>query len=91
MFKTLETIPKIFAWLQIAAAPLIVGGVTGFFIYTYFPNDIGLSIAILITFIGLVSGIIWANRVKRKRGVVEHMSRVIATPELDHKSEASNQ
>jgi hypothetical protein len=91
MFKILETLPKIIAWLQIAIAPLIVGGGAGFFIYAYDPTNVGLAIAILTSVIGLVLGILWANRVERKRGVVEHMSRVIATPELDHNTEDSNQ
>lgn len=91
MFKILETIPKVIAWLQIAVAPLIVGGVAGFFIYAYYPNNLGVSMAVLTTVIGLVLGILWANRVRKKRGTVEHMSRVIATPELDHQAEDANQ
>jgi hypothetical protein len=90
MFKIVETIPKVIAWLQIAVAPLIVGGVAGIFIYAYYPTGFGLSVAILTTVIGLVLGILWANRIERKRGVIEHMSRVIATPELDHESNDSN-
>ena len=90
MFKIVQSIPKVIAWLQIAVAPLIVCGVAGFFIDAYYPTVIGLAIAILITAIGLVSGILWANRVEKKRGVIEHMSRVIATPELDHESNDSN-
>jgi hypothetical protein len=91
MFKILETLPKFIAWLQIAIAPLIVGGVAGFFIYAYHPTRVCLAIAILASVIGLVLGIQWANRVERKRGVVEHMSRAIATPELDQNNEDSSQ
>lgn len=91
MFKTLEAIPKVLAWLQIAAAPLAIGGIAGFFIYAYRTDAVGLTLAIIATAIGLVLGIVLANRVERKRGVVEHMSRVIATPELDHHVEDSSQ
>lgn len=90
MFKILETIPKVFAWLQIAVAPLIVCGTAGFLIYANRPDTIGLTIAILTTVVGLVLGTIWANRVKRKRGVLEHMSRIIATPELNRQVEEPN-
>jgi hypothetical protein len=34
-------------------------------------------------------GIVWANLVNKKRGVIEHMSRVIATPELDQQANNS--
>jgi hypothetical protein len=84
MFKVLETIPKVLAWLQIAIAPLVVGGVAGFFIYAYNTHVVGLVLAILRTVIGLVLGIVWANRVEKNKCVIAHMARVIATPELNH-------
>lgn len=83
MFKILESIPKALAWLQIAAAPLVIGGIAGFFIYAYRTDTVGLIVAILTTFVGLVLGILCANSVAKKRGVVEQMARIIATPELD--------
>jgi len=91
MFKAIETIPKVIAWLQIALAPTVVGGVVGFFIYAYYPNSVGLALAILAALVGVVFGIVWANRIENKRGVVQHMSRVIATPELDDQAEDSRQ
>lgn len=41
----------------------------------------GSSIAV----IGLVIGIIWATRIWKKSGTLNFMSRINASPELDHK------
>jgi tryptophan-rich sensory protein len=89
MFKTLERIPKVIAWLQIALAPFIIGGIAGFLIYANRPDTIGLALAIVTFTIGVLLGIVWANLVNKKRGVIEHMSRVIATPELDQQANNS--
>jgi hypothetical protein len=38
LFKILEAVPKILAWIQIALAPLLVGGIIGFFFYASYPK-----------------------------------------------------
>ena len=72
------------ATLQIAVAPLLVGAISGLGIYSFYTQTIGLLLAVLFTIIGLELGIVWAYRVHKQSGVVEYISRVIATPELDH-------
>ena len=83
MLTFLKKMITAIAFLQIAVSPLLIGANTGLGIVTLFPHTIGVVLAVLVTLVGLVLGIVWANQVNRKRGVVEHMSRVIATPELD--------
>jgi disulfide bond formation protein DsbB len=83
MFKILESIPKIFAWLQIAVSPLVIAIIIGGIIYLYKPNNFTLIIAIVITIIGLAIGIIWASRVWKKKGTVEYMAKLLSTPKLD--------
>ena len=87
LFKILEAVPKIITWLQIALAPLLVGGIIGFFFYASYPKRIGLPLAVLTIIIGLIQGILLARRIEKKRGVVEFMSRVNATPELDNQTD----
>jgi hypothetical protein len=86
MFKILENIPKVIAWLQIAASPVIICLIGAFFIYAYIPNSLGVTIAIITILLRFVLGIIWARKVEKQKGTVEHMSGVIATRELDHKA-----
>ena len=85
MFKILETIPKGFAWLQIAASPIIIAIIIGCLIYLSKPNGFTLLVGITIGIIGLITGIIWANTIWRKDGTVEHMAKLLSTPELEKK------
>jgi len=71
------------AWLQIVASPLALAAILGFTIYISKPSTTRLVIAIAITLIGLIGGMILATRVWRKRGTADLMSKVSATPELD--------
>ena len=75
------------AWLQIAASPVLIGAGIGAVFYLYHPSTVRLVIAILLFAAGLIIGIRWANKVMKKRGAVNFMSKVMATPELDGKSE----
>ena len=84
MITFFKRMVRVIAFLQIAVAPLLIGAISGLGIYSFFPQTIGLLLEVLFTLIGLVMGIVWAFRVDRKSGVVEYMSRVIASPELDH-------
>lgn len=73
------------AWVQIMASPFLVGLVGGGIVYLAMRNTAGLIIGIVIASGGLLTGIIWATRVWRKKGTVNFMSRVMATPELNEK------
>jgi hypothetical protein len=87
MFKILEFIPKAIAWLQIALSPTLIGGIAGFIIYKYRDDIYGAVIGIVLASLGIIIGVVWATRVWKKRGTVELMSRIMATPELDKKEE----
>jgi len=81
--KILEWITSFFAWLQIVASPLFFGLVIGFIVYGIYPNTIGLISGIAIAAAGLVTGIIFATKIWKKKGTVNFISRVAASPELD--------
>jgi hypothetical protein len=75
---------EVIGWIQIVASPLILTGIPGFLIYISNPTITRLIIGIAITSIGLVAGIIFATKIWRKRGTINFISRVSATPELDN-------
>lgn len=85
MTKVLEYLTKSIAWLQIAISPFILGAIAGLFIYAYRTDTYGLIMAGIVTLIGLIIGIIWATRVWKRRGTIEFISKVNASPELDNK------
>ena len=74
---------ELVGWFQIFASPFLVGLIIGSIIYLPKPNTLRFIIAILITILGLVTGIVWATTVWKKRGTVHFMSKITATPELD--------
>ena len=82
--KKLEWITSFIAWLEIVASPLFVGLIIGFLVYLKYPTLVGLIVGISIATLGLIIGIILATRIWRKRGTVEFISRISATPELDN-------
>jgi uncharacterized membrane protein YjjP (DUF1212 family) len=83
--KVFQIITEVFGWLQIVASPFLAGLVIGGIVYLPKGDIVGLSIGIIIALIGLITGIILATRVWRKKGTVNFMSRLSATPELEEK------
>ena len=86
MQKVFEWITEAIGWLQIVASPLLIGLVIGATIYFPTPTTIRLIIGIVFALVGLILGILWANKIwKTKEGTMWFLSRVMATPELDKK------
>jgi hypothetical protein len=83
-FKVFENITEIIGWLQIVASPTLLCSGIGAFIYFRNPNLTNLIIAICICMVGIVSGILYANKIWKTKGTVWFMSRVNASPELDN-------
>lgn len=75
---------EIIGWLQIVASPLLIGLGIGAFIYFPNPNLTRLVIAIIVCVLGLVIGIVWANRIWKTKGTMWFVSQVNATPDLDN-------
>ena len=83
--KFLKYLTEIIAWIQIAASPFLAGLVIGGIVYLAKRDALGLTIAMIIVSTGLIAGIVWATNVWRKKGTVNFMGRIIATPELNEK------
>jgi hypothetical protein len=84
MTKILEFITELIGWFQIVISPFLIGLFIGAVIYFTMQGTLGLVLGIGITSLGLLIGIIFATRVWKKKGTVNFMSRVSASPELDN-------
>ena len=84
MHRVFEYIMEIIGWLQIVASPLLIGLGIAAFIYFPNPTEIRLIIAIIVALLGLVIGIVWANRIWKTKGTMWFVSQVSATPDLDN-------
>ncbi|MEP7255362.1 MAG: hypothetical protein ABI666_06275 [Ferruginibacter sp.] len=78
-----DYVTEVIGWLQIVFFPLSLAGILGFFIYISNPSATRLILGIGITIIGLILGIILATKIWKKRGTINFISRVSASPELD--------
>jgi len=83
--RIIEIFVEILSWLRIMASPLIIGVGIGILVYGNNPNNTGMAIGVIISFIGLLFGIIGATKVWRKTGTSNFLSRVNASPELNNK------
>lgn len=83
MNKIFEIITEIVGWLQIVLSPTLLGIAFGCGIYHNFQNQIGMVSGILIAFIGLIIGIIWATKKYKTTGTIEFLSRISSSPDLD--------
>lgn len=80
---TVKKIVQMLFWLRLVCSPLLVGAFIGALIYFNIPNALGITLAIVLAALGLVAGILWARRVSKKQGIIEFVSRVNASPDLN--------
>jgi len=78
---------EVLGWLRIVASPLLIGLTIGFAVYLSRPDTTGLIIAISVTTVGLIIGIIWATRVWKKKGTLNYLSKVLKSDDLDYLDE----
>ena len=84
MHKVFEYIIEIIGWLQIVASPLLIGLGIGAFVYLPNPSFTRLIIAVIFFALGLVIGIVWANRIWKTKGTMWFLSQISSTPDLDN-------
>ena len=83
MSKRFDQIVEIIAWLQIVASSFLISCGIGAFIYFRNSNQTNLLIAVAIIILGLVIGILWANKIRKTKGALWFISQVSATPDID--------
>ena len=79
----LESFIESMNWIQIVASPFLFCSLLAVFFYIYKPNTTSLIISTIIASAGLIIGIIWATRVKKKSGTTNYISKISASPDFD--------
>jgi cytochrome c biogenesis protein CcdA len=82
-----EKIVEAVGWIQIVLSPLLIALLIAVPFYLSNKTYFRLIICFIIVFIGLVIGIVWANKVAKKKGTMNFLSRIYGTPELDKEEE----
>ena len=80
MNKLFHAIVEIIFWIAIFSSPLLIGLALAFILYLNAPKLAWLSIG--IAGLGVLAGILFAERVRRKYGCTNYMSRLISTPDF---------
>ena len=83
VLKFIEKSIDHFNYLKIMASPTLIGAILGVIIYANKTDQLGLTLAAVVTIIGIVCGILLANYAKRKMGTTEFIARVNASPDID--------
>ena len=84
MFKFISFLVECINWIRIASSPTLIGLFIGGVFYYFFQNPTGKILWVICAIIGCILGVIWASRIWRKQGTTTFLSKIIATPDLDH-------
>jgi ABC-type transport system involved in cytochrome c biogenesis permease subunit len=84
MSRFFEKTMGIIAWLQIVASPTLFALIISAIIYFQNPTQTNLIIGIAIIVLGLIVGILYANKIWKTKGTMWFVSQISATPELDN-------
>ncbi len=84
MFKFISFLVEFINWIRIVSSPTLIGLIVGGVFYYFFQNPIGKVLWVICAIIGFILGIIWASSIWRKQGTTTFLSKIIATPDLDH-------
>ncbi len=85
--KPIKLLVEVMGWLRVFLSPVIIGGIITFVAYGYTQN---IVVAIVGCLLSLVAGVWVAERIRKKHGTINFMSRTMATPELDKEEPTKN-
>lgn len=81
-----DWISEVIGWISIALSPLLLSILLGFMIYSFKPGSTSFVIGILLTCMGLITGILWATNIWKKYGTIQFLSKLISTDRLKNKT-----
>ena len=84
--KFLAYLIEFICWLSIVTSSMLSGAFIGGILILIYDSKVTLIIAAVLAFIGLIFGIFWAKRIRKKMTYSTFASKIMATPELDIKT-----
>ncbi|UTW66941.1 hypothetical protein KFE94_02165 [bacterium SCSIO 12643] len=85
---------KLFFWLRIFISPTLIGVILGLITLAYLNDPYGLVIGILLSITGIILGIVFAEKMRKKHGTARFISKVDSSipvktekrkPQIPHK------
>ena len=84
MFKIIAFLINVIYWLELFIVPAIISGFVALWLYSN--NTTGLLLSILIAIVGIISGTLLAEYIRRRYGLDNFWSG-ISSPLVDKKEE----
>jgi len=60
----------ILAWLRVFISPFLIGLIAGVIVYYNYQNIYGVFIAVLLIILGIVSGVLMAENIRKEVGLL---------------------
>ncbi len=81
-FRRIEPIVEFLGWLKIVLSPFLIGILAGVIFYSIFSTPWAIGVAIVLALIGLIIGILWANKIKKTQGTIHFISEINVAKEV---------
>ena len=79
----IEKLVNILGWLQIFISPVLISIIIGVVVYFSFDKSLlGLIFGISILILGIIVGIFFAERVRKRIGIDYFNAQIMATPDI---------
>lgn len=82
MIKFYASFVHVWSWLKVAVSPMC-GGMLLAGLVCIARDQVSLPLIVIMGSIGLVIGVIWAERIRKKKGLIAFHGRLIGHPEID--------
>lgn len=83
--KFVKFITEALFWLNIFIVPVLVSLISGYALYYFAATQWALACSVILVIAGVVSGILWAERVRKTVGCSVYVNRIFSSPDLDNK------
>jgi hypothetical protein len=80
----IEKIVFFLGWIRIVCSPLLLSVIIGYCLYQKYDGTKGIVLGITTVALGLIAGVIWAERVRKKYGSMNYLGKINGSPELDY-------
>ncbi len=74
--KVLAFLAELFYWFNIFLCPVLIMGTAAYIVYKNYPSNPGFILSVTIASLGVITGIYFAERIRRTIGCATFMTRI---------------
>ena len=84
MNRVLHFFVELAFWILTFLSPVL--GFAFFSVFLFFTLQLGFEVVILVMALGVIIGVIFAEKIRRKFGCSSYWARIMSTPDIGDKS-----